>query len=472
MGGEAPPKVAIIGMDCAEPSLVFDRFKHKLPTLTRLAAAGAWGRLRSCDPCITVPAWMSMMSSRDPGVLGFYGFRNRVDYSYDKLAFANSKSVKEPLLWDYLGKGGKQSILLSVPQTYPPRPVNGCLVTDFLTPSTSVQWTYPPELKQELTQEFGEYLFDVPNFRTDDKARLKADLFRMTEQRFAVARHLVTTRDWDLFMMVEMGTDRVHHGFWKFMDPTHPKYERGNPFENVIEEHYILVDSLIEELLELLPPETAVLLVSDHGAKGMAGGICINEWLIRQGYLVLKERPKELTRFDKLQVDWTRTRAWGEGGYYGRVFLNVAGREPQGVIPRTECTSFRDRLIQEIEAIPDDHGKPIGTRAMKAEDLYQQCNGVPSDLLVYFGNLHWRSVGTVGHPGIHTFENDTGPDDANHAEYGIFIFAGPKIRPLGQIEDRHLMDITPTVLTMMGQAVPPQLQGRPMRDIVTDGATA
>lgn len=466
MTAPAANRVAIIGMDCAEPSLVFGRYKHKLPTLSRLAAGGTWGKLRSCDPCITVPAWMSMMSSRDPGVLGFYGFRNRVDHSYDKLSFANSRAVKQPLLWDYLARAGKRSILLSIPQTYPTRPVNGYLVTDFLTPSLDVQWTHPPELKQEISERFGPYLFDVPDFRTENKARLRDDLFRMTEQRFAVAQHLATTKPWDFFMMVEMGTDRVHHGFWKYMDPEHPKYEPGNPFESVIEDHYILADRLLAGLLEALPKDTTVLVVSDHGAKGMHGGICINEWLIQKGYLVLKERPQELTKFEKLQVDWAKTRAWGEGGYYGRVFLNVEGREPQGAIPRAEYEAFRNQLQAELEAIPDERGRPIGTRAMKAEELYQQCNGIPSDLLVYFGGLRWRSVGTVGHPGIHTFENDTGPDDANHAEHGLFLFHGPNIPAAGEHHGAHLMDITPTVLTLMGCEVPAALQGKPIATVL------
>src|SRR5690349_20793158 len=74
-----PPKVVVIGLDCAEPSLVFDRYAQRLPSLSRLRERGLWGKLRSCDPPITVPAWMSMMSSRDPGALGYYGFRNRAD---------------------------------------------------------------------------------------------------------------------------------------------------------------------------------------------------------------------------------------------------------------------------------------------------------------------------------------------------------------------------------------------------------
>ena len=79
------PKVAVIGLDCAEPTLVFDRFASKLPNLSRLRESGCWGTLRSCDPPITVPAWMVMMSSKDPGTLGYYGFRNRADHSYDKM---------------------------------------------------------------------------------------------------------------------------------------------------------------------------------------------------------------------------------------------------------------------------------------------------------------------------------------------------------------------------------------------------
>src|SRR5262249_1324490 len=288
------------------------------------------------------------------------------------------------------------------------------------------------------------------------------DLFRMTEQRFAVAKHLVTIKPWDFFMMVEMGTDRVHHGFWKFMDPEHPKYEKGNPFESVIEDHYVLVDRLLASLLEVLPKVTTFCVDSDQGAKERHGGICINEWLIQQGYLVLKERPKEVTELEKLRVDWSKTRAWGEGGYYGRIFFNVHGREPQGVIPRSEYEAFRDRLKAEIEAIPGEKGQPIGTRAMKAEELYQQCNGIPSDLLVYFGGLRPPSVGTAGHPGIHPLDNDTGPDARNHAEHGLFILHGPAIPAAGEVYGSQLMDITPPIPPLMGTEVPAALQGKPI----------
>jgi predicted AlkP superfamily phosphohydrolase/phosphomutase len=452
-------KVAVIGLDCAEPLLLFQRFRGKLPNLERLMARGMSGRLRSCDPPITVPAWSSMMSSKDPGTLGIYGFRNRSDYSYEKMAFATGASVREPRVWDYLGRAGKQVILLGVPQSYPPRPVNGLLVGCFLTPNIENNYTYPAELKSEIASLVHPYMVDVPDFRTEDKGRLRDDIYRMTQKRFTLAKHFLRSKPWDFFMMVEMGTDRVHHGFWKFMDPDHPRHEPGNPWEKVIFDYYCYVDSQIGELLEEIPEDATILVVSDHGAKPMDGGICINEWLIEQGYLVLKEYPAKPTRFAELAVDWARTRAWSEGGYYARVFLNVKGREPEGLIAPSEYESFRDRLGREIEAIPDDQGRPIGTRVLKPQQLYRKLNGVAPDLFAYFGQLRWRSVGTVGLKSLHTFENDTGPDDANHAEEGIYILAGPGIPEGKQWHGGQLMDIAPTLLKLFGLKAPADMQG-------------
>src|SRR5260221_12287374 len=159
-------KVMIIGLDCAEPSLVFERWRGTLPSLDGLIDGGAWGPLSSVIPPITVPAWSCMMSSRTPGDLGVYGFRNRSDHSYDGLYIADGSVIKEPRLWDYATRQGKSSIVLSVPGTYPPRPLNGVMVTCFLTPSLEQQHTYPPPLRREIERVVGEYLFDCTNFRT------------------------------------------------------------------------------------------------------------------------------------------------------------------------------------------------------------------------------------------------------------------------------------------------------------------
>src|SRR6266550_2641898 len=110
----APPaqKLFVIGLDCAAPELVFNQWRAELPHLNRLLSQGVYGRLESCTPCITVPAWSVMTSGKDPGVLGIYGFRNRADYSYDRMTIATGAAVKEPRVWDHLSQAGKRVILV------------------------------------------------------------------------------------------------------------------------------------------------------------------------------------------------------------------------------------------------------------------------------------------------------------------------------------------------------------------------
>jgi predicted AlkP superfamily phosphohydrolase/phosphomutase len=401
-----------------------------------------------------------MTSSRSPGALGIYGFRNRRDHSYTGLAIADSRAVRAPRVWDLLSDGGRDVIVIGVPPTYPVAPVNGVMISCFLTPDTErSQYTYPPELREEIEGLVGRYMVDVDDFRTDDKARLLADLEEMTEKRFRVAEHLLETRPWDLFFMVEIGTDRVHHAFWRFSDPEHRLYEPGNPYEGAMLDYYRSLDEKIARLLRFADEDTAVLVVSDHGAKRIDGGIRVNEWLEQEGYLTFKQKPIEPTRFTPDLVDWSRTAAWGEGGYYARISLNVEGREPEGTVAPEDYDRLRDELKAKLEALGDETGHPIGTVVHRPEDLYAEREGIPPDLLVYFGDLYWRSIGQVGTGSVHAFENDTGPDDANHAPEGLYVIVAEGVQS-GPGEERDLMDIAPTLLTLLGEPVPREMEGR------------
>jgi len=452
-------RLFIIGLDCAEPSLVFDRWREGLPHLSQLMEAGTYGELESTVPPITVPAWTCMLSGKDPGELGFYGFRNRADYSYDQMSIATSAAVKYARVWGRASASGKRVVVVNVPQTYPPRPLNGYLVTSFLTPSTFSQYTYPPSLKAEIAEVVGDYVLDVRDFRTEDKDYLLRQIYDMTHKRCQLVKHFLRTKPWEFFMWVEMGVDRIHHGFWKYMDPAHPKHEPGNRYQDAIYEYYRYLDGQIGEMLELIPDDAAVLVMSDHGAQPMEGGICFNEWLMREGYLALEDQPEGIVPLVKCEIDWQRTRAWGSGGYYGRLFLNVEGRESQGAISPEAYDATRDELIAKLEALTDPQGRHIGTRVFRPEEVYRQINNIPPDLIVYFGNLSWRSVGSVGLDAIHTFENDTGPDDANHAQDGLFILSVPGSTGQGQVPTHSWRAITPTMLELLGLEVPPDIEG-------------
>ena len=452
-------RVMIIGLDCAAPKILFDDMRSELPVISSLMERGVWGELESCDPPITVPAWSCMMSSKDPGTLGFYGFRNRKDHSYDGMTFATNEKMKHDRVWDILSRDGRHVVVLGVPMTFPPRQVNGEMISCFLAPSIESRYTYPEELRDEIAQTVGEYMVDVPNFRTDEKERIMRDIKEMTRRRFALARHLRDTRDWDFLMMVEMGTDRLHHGFWRFYDHDHPDYQPGTHWEEEFRAYYRSVDAEIGSMIEGLGDDTAVLVVSDHGAQSMVGGIQVNEWLQREGYLRLTEQPDGVVPIGQATIDWPNTRVWADGGYYSRIFLNVRGREPEGTVDPADYEALRDELIAKLEALGDEQGNPIGTRVFRPQDLYHEVNGVAPDLICYFGNLTWRSIGSLGDGRIQVRENDTGPDDANHAKMGVYVMAGPGM-PTSSPDRATLFDIAPTVLTAMGYPVPADMQGQ------------
>lgn len=452
-------RILVIGLDCAAPELLFG--DERLTNFRRLMEAGYYGRLESVIPPITVPAWMCMATSQDPGSLGVYGFRNRSDYSYNGLGFVNSKSIQDLALWDQVAREGKRANIIGVPPSYPPRKVNGVCVGCFLTPDTNKDnYTHPPNVKNEIASLTGEYPVDVKGFRTEKKDWLKDEIYTMSRKHFDVVRHYMRSSDWDYFQFVEIGLDRLQHGFWKFHDPHHVLHQSGNHYEEVIRDYYVYLDEELGTLLELLDDETAVLVLSDHGAQRLDGGFCINEWLVREGLLVLNEYPKEITPFGKLNVNWDKTKVWSEGGYYARVFFNVKGREPNGVIDRADYEKFRDEIKTKLEATVDDKGQPMGTLVFKPEEIYKTVRNIAPDLIVHFGGLYWRSIGGVGYPAVHVQENDTGPDDCNHAQHGSFILAAPNGRAQGEIANAHILDLAPTLLELGGYDVPNTMQGK------------
>jgi predicted AlkP superfamily phosphohydrolase/phosphomutase len=358
-------KILVIGLDCATPEILFQ--DERLTNIRRLMDAGCYGRLESIIPPITVPAWMCMSTSQDPGSLGVYGFRNRSDHSYTGLQFVNSRSIQELTVWDQMAREGKRSVIIGVPPSYPPRKVNGLCVGCSLTPDPSKdRYTFPDAVSQEIANLVGDYPVDVKGFRTPKKDWLRGQIFEMARRQYQVARHFMQTQDWDYFHFVDIGLDRVQHGFWEYFDPLHIKFQPDNPYTRVIPDYYGFVDEQIGQMLELLDDETAVLVCSDHGAQRLNGGFCVNEWLVREGYLVLKSYPQEVTPFSKLEVDWEKTRAWSEGGYYARIFINLQGREPDGLVAPTEYEVFRDELKGRLEELADDQGTSDGHAGFQA----------------------------------------------------------------------------------------------------------
>ena len=453
-------RALVIGLDSLPPLPVLEGWGAELPCLRALAAAGASARLRSADPPITVPAWASMLTGRDPGVLGLYGFRDRADRSYHRRVLAASDRVREPWLWERVAAAGGRALVIGVPPTWPPRvPPGVTLVADFLAPSTETDYTAPLELAGEIERLVGPYALDVEDYRSDDGARVARECLAMAERRLGLARHLLVTREWELAVVVEIATDRLLHALLHHLDPAHPRFVSGSALGALAREVLRRIDRRVGDLVEAAGEEASVLVVSDHGSRPLLGGVRLNAWLEREGWLVLRDAPSSEAPFDPARVDWRRTAAWAEGGYVGRIHLNRAGREPEGRLSADEARRVAEEIAEGLAEIAGPEGAPLGAEVRRPEELWSEAHGVPPDLVAYLGDLGWRALGGLGPGPLLRDRNDGGFDAANHDRHGLFVLREAGGLPAPPARELDLLDVAPTLLERLGLPQVPALQG-------------
>ena len=447
-----------IGLDGVPPETLFRWFWRDLPTIRRLCAHGLYGPLRTCEPPITVPAWMVMATGRSPDHLNLYGFRQRPAGSYQEAELVDSRAWRTPAVWDYVQRAGRRVGLFAVPPGYPPRPVNGWWVGCHLTPSSAARWATPAPVQRELERVIGgRYQSDV-TFRTHARREVRRDLIRMTDQHDRMLSHLLRRHPCDYTMLVEIGTDRLHHAFWRAIDPSTPPARRRVTEQAWARAYYRRIDAAIARWIAAMPEDPIVVVTSDHGAKAMHGAFCINDWLRQEGYLTVTRPMPPGTPLERMPIDWTRTAAWGWGGYYARVFINLKGREPEGSVPPSRYPALCRELERKLAGIrtPDGRRLSVVVRRPPARNLR---TGAP-DLMVYLGDLHWRAAQTMGYATPFLTENDTGADDAVHSWQGVLIIADPRRRLGRRVQGARLIDVAPTLLELMGLPVPRTLEGR------------
>jgi predicted AlkP superfamily phosphohydrolase/phosphomutase len=457
-------RLLVIGLDSVPPDFLFDRCLAVMPNVRRLLGAGVSAPLRTTDPPITIPAWPVMFTGVDPGTLGFYGFRHRANSAYFRTYTPTTGLLPVPTLWQLLSDRGRRVCVIGMPPSYPAPPLNGICISDFLAPPNASDVTYPPELRAELERRYGPYRSDVV-FRADERDNLFREIVEMTDQRFSIAEELYQRERWDFFAIHEIGTDRLHHAYTKYFDPAHRAYIPGNRFERTAEQYYARVDERIGRLISLADENTLVFLASDHGSMPMTGCFCINQWLIEKGYLALRSPVAPATPLEKADVDWSRTRVWGAGGYYARLFFNVKGREPSGILAPKELEATRERLLRDLSQLRQPNGTPLSTRVLDPRRIYRFVRGDPPDLMVYFDDLRWRSAGTIGYPTPYLDENDTGPDDAVHGFEGVFVLYDPRVRDGRRLPTLNSINVAPTLLELLDEEVPAHMQGRAMAEV-------
>ena len=506
---EKPGRVIVIGLDGADWRLL-QPWLHAghLPTLARLVRGGVHGPLRSTIRPESSLAWSSFSTGVNPGKHGVFGFVEQVKGSYS-FQLANGASIRTRRFWDFLGEAGLQVGLLNIPFTYPPSAVNGFMVTGMLTPGPDVDFAHPPELQQQLLSRFGKYRFDVDH-STHEEVALIDSVRMITEQQRDTALLLLRERPWRFFTVVFTGPDRLQHFLWAHNDPRHPFYnvDSARLFGSALLEHYQLLDEAIAEILGHLPPDTLLLLMSDHGFNGCARRFYINRWLQERGLLVLHSTSTRRSRLTVMTsylksvgwlrrlkrallparwnstslhsavfthaVDWSRTRAYF--GLDGGLRINLESREPGGIVRAEEFDALREELRQELLAVEDPETRqPVLTNLFYREELYhgpfaarapdlipepQRDNPDPAHNIVLDGSLDNITASPFA---------SSIPYTANHTLDGVFIAWGAGVAGTRQVLGAQIVDLAPTILAALDVPIPAYMDGRVLSEIFLPG---
>jgi predicted AlkP superfamily phosphohydrolase/phosphomutase len=511
-------KVLVVGLDGA----TFDLIKPwadegKLPQFSRLMAEGSWGPLRSVIQPYTAQAWSSFITGKNQGKHRIFDFWER-DFPGYGFRLLNASARRGRSLWRILSMAGKEVIVINVPMTYPPEEVNGVMVSGRDTPGMDSQYTFPSGLKQELEGALGSYVIVPNDWLYSRRGRLdkaREELLNEVAVRFAAGRYLMDTYPWDLTVFVVTATDGVAHFFWAYHDPNHPLHELGaaQRYGDTVFEVYRRVDAELADMLESLPDDTTVVLLSDHGNGPTPDRVVhLNLWLQQQGLLAfqapqgvgrLRSMPSSvaaralrsargllhsLLPFQTLtkvrrslpgrirsgtsaqilfsDVDWSTTKAFSEE-IRGNIWINLKGRDAQGIVePGAEYESIRDQIMAELAGLTDpETNQPLIRRVYRREELFHG---------PFLQNIPDLVVEAAGAPDM--FRSHTGHDSAvrvlsreemkklktsgSHLMNGMFLIKGDGIQAGKEIAGAELIDVTPTVLYLMDQPIPSDMDGR------------
>jgi len=489
-------KVIVIGIDGATFNVILPMIEQgRLPNIERLMKDGAYGTLQSVTPPSSAPAWASFQTGLNPGNHPIFDFVVKEPETY-KTKYINGSNLKSPRLWDILGCYSLSSIIINCMITYPPHRVKGCLLTGGLTPEGR-NFTYPSELQNEILKEFGKYrrwgvggISCIPGKETD----FATEYILNENRRMHIASYLMENKPWDFFMVMFEGADPLQHELWKYLDS-------DNEMREYLYLFYGQIDTYIGSVTSKYP-DAYICIMSDHGFGELERYFIVNNFLLENGFLKLKggasQLKRELSRYLSLSriyslskklglnrsakwfrggfkesllsslvtsskdIDWSRTTAYAVGAC-GHIYLNIKGREPQGVVnPGPELMAVRRQIVEALEKVVD----PLkGTRAVEKvfvkEELYRGRFFETAPDIAFlpakgFSTLH-REQFVSRETFIDSFNCGT------HRPEGICIIKGPGIKKgLGPAK---ITDLTPTILSMFGIYPKIQFDGKVLDEI-------
>ncbi|MBX3395971.1 MAG: alkaline phosphatase family protein [Phycisphaerae bacterium] len=494
-------RLLLIGLDGATFDVLGPLMDRGLmPELKDLVDRGVSGPLESTRPPITPAAWTTFMTGKGPGKHGIIDFL-RYDPTTNRLSFNNNTkiSTKAKTIWQILSDKHYRVGSINVPMTFPPEPVNGFMISGFDTPPGK-DFTYPKALQKEILAKYPDYTHEK---KWERKATGGEDLFRKNieyimqsfDRGHDLARFCGDKYGWDVMMVLYKFVDNLQHKAWRHIDE---RTRHENPVRaKLVEQCWTHLDSVIGKLKALAAEQNAdIIVMSDHGHGSLDGKVQPNLLLKRWGYLSLRSPLAQLrirastlwrrltnpgfaasigqsSHLDQdLAIDWPRTQACVlHAGVYGFLYLNLKGRQPQGIVEPRDFNRIRAEIREKLLAAKckDRDGKEMNifSDVFVTEDHYN-CDRAahpwmpdlllaPADGLAAVkkirGNAPVRWVPFNRLEGTHRLD-------------GVFIAQGAAVKS-GITLRAHIADLAPTILAGLGEPVPKDMDGKVLRSIFT-----
>src|SRR5438128_7717815 len=498
--------------------------------LAKLMNAGVSGKLEPVLPPITPPAWTSFMTGKNPAKHGIFHFVEAGADSYE-MDYANGGSRRSPTVWKLLNAAGLSVGTMNIPFTYPPEPLDGFQISGLDTPSESSPFIHPPSLRQELEDHMVKISHDIRylGFMSthERRAQVLAEMEKIDQQWAAAALYLLKHHPQDVMMFVFMSIDTVQHYFSQYMDRSHFLYDpKAEPrFGNAVRQVYERLDAVTGRIIEKLPADTTVFVVSDHGGgpvvdrtvflnrylcqlgllhyaksgsddrQGRFGLRKIGLKLLRGGFSFLRKslssrqksflaeifptlrKRAELAYTSFVNVDWSRTKAYCSEVLASppSIWINLKGVKPGGIVEPAEYSALTDFIIEKLGELKDPRtGKPIIARVYRRDEIFHgPLSGEGADLI-----LDWWSEDSLfstepsfakdrDKPPVMIREHRPSEDSewgGTHRVNGILVASGPALKRGAEIENAQLIDLAPTLLHLFGVAVPEDMDGRVLAD--------
>jgi len=499
-------KIIIIGLDGADWSIInYLLKKDRLPTFKKLKKDGAYGTLKSVLPISSAPAWTSFLTGKNPGKHGIFDFL-KFNRQTNRIEVVSSNDRKSSCVWNFLKN--KKSIIINVPLTFPPDKINGIMISGLPNPENTFGYCYPKEIYSELMREFNGDIKIQPQifYHKNAKKDFLKDQYMCWRNNEKIFWYLKNKKEWDLLICVFHVIDEFSHELWKYIDKNHPGFEKNKIGENIFR-IYEKADRFLLRLLGDLDENTTLFVVSDHGFGPVYKTFYLNNWFMDKGWLKLKNtlstkirkslhnsgfnaynmlnlfrkiglnplsrayketftQDKSLLVFfsQKLflsadDIDWKSSKAYSMGEF-GQIYIKKENVK--------DYRKFLLNLKRELKKLKDDEtGKKIFDYVFTKYEIYKGdfLEEAP-DVIFYDKNMYYSPVKMFEFGSNKLITPQAVGRSGGHKLNGIFLAYGKNINSVSNL-NLEIVDVTPTILYLLGEKIPESMDGKVIEEIIS-----